>query len=295
MSLEKILSTYISAYERKVNELYKHVAEHEREVFPLLRAKNNLNIAHLEINKDVFGDTDCYLIFDNLPEHQGTYDFKELGSTDLGVLMDLDVYDRLEKLLDIKLPEIKNSRILKDLSFSFDIYDTKGSLDTRFVTSTAKYEVEKDYTNWRSINKTKVSNFNHDKISPYSHLDYEGLLKKFSSEKFEKDFAYQMDQAEECYSRHFYLPAAATLSVALETILADLCQKNKIKIRNQTEMNHLADRLVEKGVINYRLGRRIDITYSLRNSIAHTNNGEVSKDDCSIILSCIRTLIDEHY
>ncbi|RIO63466.1 hypothetical protein BUZ34_05485, partial [Staphylococcus haemolyticus] len=144
-----------------------------------------------------------------------------------------------------------------------------------------------------------LDSYNHEKISPYSYLDYEGLIVNFQSKKYNNDFKYQMSQAEECYKRKLYLPAAATLSVALETVLMALCEKEKVDLKSKettdTMMNYLGERLLQENVINYRMHKRIDVTYSLRNSVSHSNPGEVSKADCQIILSCIKVLIDDHY
>ncbi|SCU42477.1 phage protein [Staphylococcus aureus] len=160
-------------------------------------------------------------------------------------------------------------------------------------------QADTDFKSWRKENQTPLNNYNHDKVSPYSHLDYEGLISNFDSPKYNSDFEYQMAQAEECYKRKLFLPAAATLSVALETLLMAICDKEKVKLNSKdssdTMMNYLGQRLLSEGKINYRMHKRIDITYSLRNSVSHSNPGEVSKADCQIILSCIKVLIDEHY
>lgn len=99
--------------------------------------------------------------------------------------------------------------------------------------------------------------------------------------------------------RKLFLPAAATLSVALETLIMAICDKENVKLKSKdatdTMMNYLGERLLQEGKINYRMHERIDVTYSLRNSVSHSNPGEVSKADCQIILSCIKTLIDNHY
>jgi len=295
MDVNEILDVYITTYEEKVNQMYKHIKEHEQEAFPILRFENYLNTAAVHVDNDFFNHKLYFLICDNYQEIEGEHDFKKLDSDVSRILVDLNRHDRLERFLQIKFPEINSKHVVKFFGYGMDIYDFQGRLVTEYIKIHANSAVEQDYASWKSENNTAVADFNHTKISPHSHLDYEMLISNFKSEEFENDFKYQMEQAEECYRRKLYLPAAATLSVALETVLADMCKKEKIKINNNTEMNHLADRLVERGIINYRLGRRIDITYSLRNSIAHTNSGEVSKDDCKIILSCIRTLINEHY
>lgn len=296
MDLEEILETYTNTYEAHVEKLYKHISDHHLDAFPVLRFKDYLNIIYITIDKEVFGSGECVIIFDNAEHLSGEYEYTDIIDDEtLIILMDSYKNNRINKLLEIKFPELSSRSIYTILTFSLNLIDHSGNINSGMIESRARRNVESDYNSWRRENKTQVSQYNHDNISSHSHLDYGTLIKKFESKDFKEDFKYQMDQAEECYKRHLYLPAAATLSVALETILADLCKKEKIKIKNSTEMNHLGEKLVERGIINYRLGKRIDITYSLRNSLAHTNKGEVSKDDCSIILSCIRTIIEEHY
>lgn len=179
-------------------------------------------------------------------------------------------------------------KIIPVIFSNYDLLATNGKLDA-----------ENDFKKWRKENKNSLDSYDHNKISPYSHLDYEGLIINFDSEKYKNDFKYQMSQAEECYKRKLYLPAASTLSVALETVLMAICQKEGVVIKSKestdTMMNYLGERLLQENIINYRMHKRIDVTYSLRNSVSHSNPGEVSKADCQIILSCIKVLIDDHY
>ena len=292
---EEILEVYLDSYENKVQSMYSHISEHYDEAFPVLRFKDYLNIAQFNVDKDVFGAEKLFVIFDNAEELAKDYHLEKISDGLMRNLVDVEKHQRFDKLLELEYPEILKRKVIKFIKVYGPLYNRAGTLNRHNIELPANTEVENDYRNWRKENKTAVSKFNHDNISSYSHLDYVTLVKKFKSDIFKNDFEYQMNQAEECYKRHLYLPAAATLSVALETVLADLCKKEKIKITNSTEMNYLGEKLVERGIINYRLGKRIDITYSLRNSLAHTNRGEVAKDDCSIILSCIRTIIEEHY
>lgn len=292
---KEILDIYLNSYENKVQNMYSHISEHHKEAFPVLKFKEYLNVSHFKVNRDMFGSKDYLVIFDHAEHLSQEYIFDEVDESLSKILVDEYKHKRFNKLLEVKYPEFFERNLAIIVELGGGLYRTSGSLADSSIELAAKGQVEKDYRSWNKENKTIVSRYRHDKISSHSHLDYDTLIKKFKSDIFEKDFEYQMNQAEECYKRHLYLPAAATLSVALETVLADLCKKEKIKIKNSTEMNHLGEKLVERGILNYRLGKRIDITYSLRNSLAHTNRGEVSKDDCSIILSCIRTIIEEHY
>ena len=206
-------------------------------------------------------------------------------------IMEKEKRERFETYLKIYCDSLFEKNILKIVPIMFS--------NNNDLTINGKLGAESDFKEWKSENKKSLDSYNHDKISPYSHLDYEGLIVNFDSKKYKNDFEYQMSQAEECYKRKLYLPAAATLSVALETVLMAICQKEKVDIKSKdstdTMMNYLGERLLQDGKINYRMHKRIDVTYSLRNSVSHSNPGEVSKADCQIILSCIKVLIDDHY
>ncbi|WP_390175095.1 hypothetical protein, partial [Staphylococcus pseudintermedius] len=206
-------------------------------------------------------------------------------------LMDSEKRKRFEFFFEHYYEEVSSKKVFK--------IEPIRLINDNNLTLNGKYEADRDYKEWSDENKTHLDNYNHDKISPYSHLDYEGLILNFDSQKYNSDFSYQMEQANECYKRKLFLPAAATLSVALETLLMAICDKENVKLNskdtNNTLMNYLGQRLLSEGKINYRMHKRIDITYSLRNSVSHSNPGEVSKADCQIILSCIKVLIDDHY
>ena len=206
--------------------------------------------------------------------------------------METDKNKRFEVYLNQKYNHFEDKKIFKIISFMVPPNDF-------YVKNLGGLEAEYDYKKWRRENQTPVDSYDHEKISPYSHLDYEGIIANFDSEKYRDDFEYQMNQANECFKRKLFLPAAATLSVALETLLLAICDKENVKLNSKestdTMMNYLGERLFQEGKINYRMHKRIDVTYSLRNSVSHSNPGEVSKADCQIILSCIKTLIDKHY
>lgn len=295
MDSDKIIDIYLKVYEDKIEGMYKHIVEHHLEAFPILRFKDYLYAAHFVVDKETFSSEEYLVIFDNIQSLSGKHDLTSIDDDLSRILVDEFKWNRFNKVLEVRYPELTKRNILKILKLPFGLYDRKGDISNSSIEPHARNHVEEDYRSWNKENKTPVSKFNHDNISSHSHLDYDVLVKKFKSSEFKDDFIYQMNQAEECYKRHLYLPAAATLSVALETVLTDLCNKNNIKITNNNMLNQLGQELQQRGIINYRLGKRIDITYSLRNSLAHTNKGEVSKDDCSIILSCMRTIIEEHY
>lgn len=243
------------------------------------------------VDSVLFGNEYYYLIVDNYEFENERYDFTELDDNLRKTLVDINKHARIQKLIYKMFPEIHNKHTFYLYECVFD--------DKIIVAQQGGFSAENDYKNWRQENHTALHQYNHDTISPYSHLDYDGLIQTFNSEKYNEDFSYQMDQAEECYKRKLYLPAAATLSVALETVLMAICEKENVNLKTKestdTMMNYLGERLLQEKVINYRMHKRIDVTYSLRNSVSHSNPGEISKADCQIILSCIKVLIDEHY
>ncbi|MBC2004396.1 hypothetical protein HCA78_11500 [Listeria booriae] len=106
-----------------------------------------------------------------------------------------------------------------------------------------------------------------------------------------------MRQAEECYKRALYLPAAATMGVCLETVLLLLIDKNNISTKSiqETMLNALGEALRNRNIINYRTNRRIEMAYSIRNSVSHSNTGSVAKTDCDLILNTIKSIVDEHF
>lgn len=279
------LTEYLEGYKNIINLNYLHIEKHHKETFPLLRYEKYLDYCVCTFNEKQFNNKFALLIVDNYVFDKKELDFRSIDPELFSKVVDYETDQRIEKFLAINFPLLVNKNIFIVETFSLNIYaEIRG-----------ERKANKDYIKWKTENKTSVDSYNHEQISPYSHLDYEGLIKKFNIDEFKEDFKYQMDQAEECYKRKLYLPAAATLSIALETVLLSICKKENIKLDNDTMLNYLGEQLLNKKIINYRLSKRIDVTYSLRNSLSHTNNGEVSKADCEIILNCIRTVLDSYF
>lgn len=291
LSNEDRLNSFVDGYKNTVNKNYKHIEEHFNETFPIIKFENYLNSCLIVVDSVLFGNEYYYLIVDNYEFENEIYNFTELDDKLRKTLVDISKHARIKKLIYNVFPELYNKHAY---------YLNECVFDAKLIASQqGEFSAENDYNSWKQENYTALHQYNHDTISPYSHLDYDGLIQTFNSEKYNKDFSYQMDQAEECYKRKLYLPAAATLSVALETVLMAICEKENVNLKTKestdTMMNYLGERLLQEKVINYRMHKRIDVTYSLRNSVSHSNPGEVSKADCQIILSCIKVLIDEHY
>lgn|GEM_PF-5837028 len=291
LSNEDRLKAFIDGYKNTVNKNYKHIEEHFNETFPIIKFEKYLNSCVIVVDNVLFGNEYYYLIVDNYEFENEIYNLAEIDDDLRKTLVDISKHARIEKLIYNVFPKIRNKHAFYLNECLFD--------DKLIASQHGEFSAENDYNRWKQENSTSLSRYNHDTISPFSHLDYDGLIQAFNSEKYNEDFSYQMNQAEECYKRKLYLPAAATLSVALETVLMAICDKENVNLKTKestdTMMNYLGERLLQRKVINYRMYKRIDVTYSLRNSVSHSNPGEISKADCQIILSCIKVLIDEHY
>ncbi|HGO1638848.1 TPA: hypothetical protein ACK0EV_002396 [Staphylococcus aureus] len=292
MNIQKIKDSYIEGYKNKAYH-YDFLGDEIQNAFPLIKFEKYLSFILFEVDKEVFGASKYLVIVDNYQNPEETIIVREDDyKNKKRLLMESEKQKRFVIFLKHYYENLTSKQVFK-IEPIYVIYPGTN------LTVEGQYEAEYDYKEWSNENKKSLDNYNHNKVSPYSHLDYEGLISNFDSPKYNSDFEYQMAQAEECYKRKLFLPAAATLSVALETLLMAICDKEKVKLNSKdssdTMMNYLGQRLLSEGKINYRMHKRIDITYSLRNSVSHSNPGEVSKADCQIILSCIKVLIDEHY
>ncbi|NJH82496.1 hypothetical protein [Staphylococcus hyicus] len=289
--LKKMKESYIQGYKDKSSH-YDYLGDDIKNALPLLKYENYLSFILFEVDRSIFDAPLFLVIIDNYDKDEEKIKVKNEDYEDIKrLVMDSEKRNRFEIFIEHHYENLLSKKTFK-IEPLYLAYNAN-------LTSEGQYAAERDYKEWSNENKTSLDRHNHDKVSPYSHLDYEGLILKFDSPKYNNDFKYQMEQAEECYKRKLFLPAAATLSVALETLLMAICEKENVKLKskdtNDTMMNYLGQQLLNAGKINYRMHKRIDITYSLRNSVSHSNPGEVSKADCQIILSCIKVLIDEHY
>ncbi|WP_233642765.1 hypothetical protein [Staphylococcus devriesei] len=90
------------------------------------------------------------------------------------------------------------------------------------------------------------------------------------------------------------MPAAATFAVAIESFLIKLKKVNNIKHgdKDPTMYTKLLKPLVNQNKINYRTQRRIEVAYSMRNIINHSQAGAVAKADCDFLLNTLKDIID---
>ncbi|MCR6086865.1 hypothetical protein [Staphylococcus aureus] len=291
MEYNELYQDFINGY-KKETQNYNFLGEDLFKAFPLLKFEHYLKYIIFNVPEDIFNVKEYLVVVDNYDEIDSYINVsKDDFSHYHREIIESEKHNRFKLFIQKYYINLYERNIFKIIPIRF-ISGNNLSID-------GKYEAESDYRKWKDENITSLDSYDHKKISPYSHLDYDGIIDNFDSEKYRDDFEYQMNQANECYKRKLFLPAAATLSVALETLLMAICDKENVKLKSKdatdTMMNYLGERLLQEGKINYRMHKRIDVTYSLRNSVSHSNPGEVSKADCQIILSCIKTLIDNHY
>ncbi|KEK45330.1 putative phage protein [Staphylococcus aureus 1101-1 2010] len=143
-----------------------------------------------------------------------------------------------------------------------------------------------------SKSKEKLINKAHDEIQPFNHLDLNSMKKIVD----DITFSYQIEQGLQAYKRELYLPAAATFAVAIETFLIKLKKVNKIKHKDtdSTMYTKLLGELTKEGKVNYRTKKRVEIAYSMRNIINHSQAGAVAKGDCDFLLNTLKDIVDEN-
>lgn len=289
------LKAFVEHYRYLINKVYKYPFESSPDAFPTYNFLEYLDVKVVLLDKDFFTLNVCIIIFDNSKDNESQFvDCRDLDSREISkIYSSVNPFNSYEDFLRAQFPWIDKKKIKifdsdTDTYINFIKSDLKSFADSR-ASQTLKNEFEA-YTKHAS---TIVTQYKHDTISPFSHLDFDGLIAKIG----DKDFEYQMRQAEECYKRSLYLPAAATMGVCLETVLLLLIEKNDIPEKNiqQTMLNALGTVLRSKNIINYRTNRRIEMAYSIRNSVSHSNTGSVAKTDCDLILNTIKSIVDEHF
>ncbi|MDZ7919854.1 DUF4145 domain-containing protein [Rhodoferax sp.] len=101
-------------------------------------------------------------------------------------------------------------------------------------------------------------------------------------------FSSELEQAKELQTSGFYMAAAVVAGVVLETTLRDLCSQMGLPIAKLDKMN--AD-LAKAGRYNLLVQKRITALAGLRNSAAHGNASEFTKDDVSSMISEVERFV----
>lgn len=289
---EQILKAYLKAYNNKVDSKYIHQVKSNPEAFPLYK-KNNLKLSIILLNETFFSPYPVILISNDNTAKE-LYDYREEDNETLS-------RDYLE-YADDSYTYIKD--ILKPIDFESHIFifDTISTIrygdhildeyTERYIEREAGYSAEDHYTFFKNKMRERLQDKNHDDIMLFNHLDLSDVIQTVKSETF----GYQIEQGLEAFKKELYLPAAATFAVAIETLLVEVCVVNNIKHKDSdaTMYDKLLEKLKQNKAISYRDKRRIEIAYSLRNVIHHTQAGAIAKEDCEFMLTTIKSIVDSY-
>ena len=107
--------------------------------------------------------------------------------------------------------------------------------------------------------------------------DYEGgYLNKLKLLVQSEAFDSELEQASELLAAGYTTPAAVVAGVVLETGLREMCLDNSLEIGSLNKMN--AD-LAKAGVYNRLVQKQITALAEIRNSAAHGQTEQFTKDD----------------
>ncbi|EUJ46195.1 hypothetical protein [Listeria fleischmannii] len=133
------------------------------------------------------------------------------------------------------------------------------------------------------------------KIRKFFSLDsIDDLLSQIDDE----DFTYQLKEATQAYDHNLFLAAAATYSVALETLCLLILEKETHTDINQldsTELGYISNLLKKQSVISKKDKERIMATSKIRNFSSHSNIGINTQNDCDLLVATIEYLINKFF
>lgn len=290
-TLDELLEGFKQGYLNRIDNRYDTLDEKSKNDFPFYKCIKYLNLTVIKLNKDRTDYDYLIVITNNNERFQKFIDYSKEESDDFKRFFNdpTNPYKNDSMLLPglVLPPEaikdkiyIYSNLILSEKYMKFDIFKLYGSN----LADRHRQEII-------DLKEKPVYSHDYEKTSPFSFLDFEGLIRKVG----DRDFEEQMKQAEFCYRHKAYLSAACTFSVCLETVLMLILDKNGVKINEQnTILNSLGDKLREENIISRRDNNRILVTYSIRNATSHTNKTKVIQNDCEGILKTIDYFVDEY-
>jgi hypothetical protein len=119
--------------------------------------------------------------------------------------------------------------------------------------------------------------------------DYEGgYLNKLKLLVQSEVFDSELEQASELLAAGYTTPAAVVAGVVLETGLREMCADNALEVGSLNKMN--AD-LAKAGVYNKLVQKQITALADIRNSAAHGQPEQFSKDDVTNMTKEVQRLL----
>jgi len=122
--------------------------------------------------------------------------------------------------------------------------------------------------------------------------DFEGgYLSSYKSIVQAEVFDTELEQAQELLNSGYYVAAAIIACVVLETTLRELCDREDIQYSKLDKMN---SDLAKAGVYNKIVQKQITVHAGIRNSAAHGNKNEFTKEDVEQMLPAIEQFLVTH-
>lgn len=119
--------------------------------------------------------------------------------------------------------------------------------------------------------------------------DFEGgYLSSYKSIVQAEIFDTELEQAQELLKNGYYLAAGIIAGVVLETTLRELCDREKISHAKLDKMN---SDLAKAGIYNKLVQKQITAHAGIRNSAAHGNHDEFTKEDVEQMIPAIEQFI----
>ncbi|WP_312039856.1 hypothetical protein [Macrococcoides bohemicum] len=291
--LDDLKNDFIEGYKENVDNRYSALLQSNSESFPLYHlSEENLYISLVKLNDTFFTYPNIVIISNKAMKIQ--YDFSHQKNDFLSEEY-TDYINQSEKYV-IEYLNIVDKK--KDIIYaltnhgSLDIEDYDIQLNKNYYLKQGRKNADSDYVLFEYLSKEKMNHKSHDKVSPFNHLNLEDMMRVVNDDTF----TYQIEQGLVAYKLELYLPAAATFAVAIESFLVKLKRVNGIKHKDSdiTMYDKLLESLKQEKKITYRAMKRIEVAYSMRNIINHTQAGAVAKADCDFFLTTLKDLVDEN-
>src|SRR5690606_35514446 len=137
----------------------------------------------------------------------------------------------------------------------------------------------KKYIELKAVFKATIDDFDGGYLSTYKSI--------VQAEVFDSE----LEQAYELLKSGYYVSAAVICGVVLETALRELCDQAGIPHGKMDKMN--AD-LAKAGIYNKIVQKQLTAHASLRNSAAHGNQSEFTKQDVEQMLPAVEQFLAVH-
>ena len=123
--------------------------------------------------------------------------------------------------------------------------------------------------------------------------DYEnGYLSSYKAIVQAEIFDGELDQAKELLEKNYYPAAAVIAGVVLETTLRELCDRESIEHGKMDKMN---SDLAKAGVYTKNMQKQLTALAGIRNSAAHGNSDEFTKQDVTQIIKAIELFLVNYH